>query len=81
MVQSNSCDSDPAISVVVPVRNEAGNIAPLVAEVEAALEGRHASTKNTPINGTSDEKRILTRHGHTFRRTNRSDDRDLSRAH
>jgi len=40
MVQSHSCDSNPAISVVVPVRNEAGNIAPLVAEVEAALEGR-----------------------------------------
>jgi dolichol-phosphate mannosyltransferase len=32
--------SDPAISVVVPVRNEAGNIAPLVAEIAAALTGR-----------------------------------------
>jgi dolichol-phosphate mannosyltransferase len=32
--------SDPAISVVVPVRNEAGNIAPLVAEIAAALAGR-----------------------------------------
>jgi glycosyltransferase involved in cell wall biosynthesis len=30
----------PAISVVVPVRNEAGNIAPLVAEIAAALAGR-----------------------------------------
>jgi dolichol-phosphate mannosyltransferase len=29
----------PAVSVVVPVRNEAGNIAPLVAEIEAALGG------------------------------------------
>lgn len=28
----------PAISVVVPVRNEAGNIAPLVAEIAAALQ-------------------------------------------
>lgn len=28
---------DPAVSVVVPVRNEAGNIAPLVAEIAAAL--------------------------------------------
>src|SRR5712691_1044544 len=27
----------PAVSVVVPVRNEAGNIAPLVAEIAAAL--------------------------------------------
>ena len=30
----------PAISVVVPVKNEAGNIAPLVAEIAAALQGR-----------------------------------------
>ena len=30
----------PAIAVVVPVRNEAGNIAPLVGEIEAALSGR-----------------------------------------
>lgn len=28
------------VSVVVPVRNEAGNIAPLIAEIEAALTGR-----------------------------------------
>jgi dolichol-phosphate mannosyltransferase len=32
---------DPAISVVVPVRNEAGNVAPLVAEIAAALQGRN----------------------------------------
>lgn len=30
---------DPAVSVVVPVRNEAGNIAPLVAEIAKALDG------------------------------------------
>lgn len=30
----------PAVSVVVPVRNEAGNIAPLVDEIAAALAGR-----------------------------------------
>lgn len=30
----------PAVSVVIPVRNEAGNIAPLVAEIAAALAGR-----------------------------------------
>ncbi|MGE3145304.1 MAG: glycosyltransferase family 2 protein [Pseudorhodoplanes sp.] len=30
----------PDISVVVPVRNEAGNIAPLVSEIAAALTGR-----------------------------------------
>ena len=32
--------SNPAVSVVVPVRNEAGNVAPLVAEIAAALAGR-----------------------------------------
>jgi glycosyltransferase involved in cell wall biosynthesis len=30
----------PAISIIVPVRNEAGNVAPLVAEIAAALAGR-----------------------------------------
>jgi glycosyltransferase involved in cell wall biosynthesis len=30
----------PAISVVVPVRNEAGNVAPLIGEIAAALAGR-----------------------------------------
>ena len=29
----------PAVSVVVPVRNEAGNVAPLIAEIAAALDG------------------------------------------
>src|SRR5215469_131119 len=29
----------PLVSVVVPVKNEAGNIAPLVAEIDAALAG------------------------------------------
>ncbi len=32
--------NNPAVSVVVPVRNEAGNIAPLVAEIAAALQGQ-----------------------------------------
>jgi len=31
--------NDPAVTVVVPVRNEAGNIAPLVTEIAAALDG------------------------------------------
>src|SRR6202044_1401649 len=30
--------SGPAISVVVPVRNEAGNVAPLIGEIAAALQ-------------------------------------------
>jgi dolichol-phosphate mannosyltransferase len=38
MLQRN--DLPPAVSVVVPVRNEAGNIAPLLAELVAALAGR-----------------------------------------
>jgi len=32
--------NNPAVSVVVPVRNEAGNIAPLVAEIASALTGQ-----------------------------------------
>jgi dolichol-phosphate mannosyltransferase len=40
MVQGNTRVSNPAISVVVPVRNEAGNVALLVAEIEAALNDR-----------------------------------------
>ncbi|HEX3505812.1 MAG TPA: glycosyltransferase family 2 protein [Xanthobacteraceae bacterium] len=36
----NSGPDGPAISVVVPVRNEAGNIAPLVGEIAAALAAR-----------------------------------------
>jgi glycosyltransferase involved in cell wall biosynthesis len=32
--------NDPAVAVVVPVRNEAGNIDPLVAEIAAALDGQ-----------------------------------------
>src|ERR1700723_318244 len=41
MPQSNGqSPNNPAISVIVPVRNEAGNVAPLVAEIAAALQGR-----------------------------------------
>ena len=32
--------NEPAVSVVVPVRNEAGNVAPLVGEIAAALNGQ-----------------------------------------
>jgi dolichol-phosphate mannosyltransferase len=32
-------EAAPSVSVVVPVKNEAGNIAPLVAEIERALAG------------------------------------------
>src|SRR4051812_5831128 len=42
-MSTDSSSSDAAavdVSVVVPVRNEAGNIAPLIAEIAAALDGR-----------------------------------------
>ncbi len=34
--------SPPSVSIVVPVRNEADNIAPLIAEITTALDGRWA---------------------------------------
>ncbi|MBX9829696.1 MAG: glycosyltransferase family 2 protein [Xanthobacteraceae bacterium] len=37
---SDALTHPPAVSVIVPVRNEAGNIAPLVEEIAAALSGR-----------------------------------------
>jgi dolichol-phosphate mannosyltransferase len=40
MAASSGREPNPELSVVVPVRNEAGNIAPLVNEIAAALGGR-----------------------------------------
>ncbi len=40
MNERDTTRSDPAVSIVVPVRNEAGNIAPLVAEIAKALAGQ-----------------------------------------
>lgn len=45
MERTNTMSSDagavvPAVSIVVPVRNEADNVAPLVGEIVAALDGR-----------------------------------------
>ena len=37
-----SDSNSPAVSIVVPVRNEADNVAPLIAEIAAALDGRWA---------------------------------------
>ena len=38
----SSDPTDVAVSIVVPVRNEAGNVAPLIAEIATALDGRWA---------------------------------------
>ncbi len=55
---------DPVVSVVVPVRNEAGNIAPLVAEIAAALDGKFpfeaVYVDDGSVDGTADElKRLM----------------------
>jgi len=46
--------NDPAVSVVVPVRNEAGNVAPLVAEIAKALDGQWAFEVVYVNDGSSD---------------------------
>lgn len=48
-------DAAPAVSVVVPVRNEAGNIAPLVSEIAAALDGRWSFEIVYVNDGSTDE--------------------------
>jgi dolichol-phosphate mannosyltransferase len=58
---------DPAVSVVVPVRNEAGNIALLVAEIAKALEGQWSFEVVYVDDGSSDGteaelKRLMTQH-------------------
>ena len=55
-------DGAPAIAVVVPVRNEAGNVAPLVAEIAAALDGRAFEivyVDDGSVDGTDAELREL----------------------
>jgi dolichol-phosphate mannosyltransferase len=44
----------PVLSVVVPVRNEADNIIPLIEEIHAALEGAHAFEVIYVNDGSSD---------------------------
>jgi len=45
----------PAVSVVVPVRNEAGNIAPLVTEIAASLD-KHATFEIIYVNDGSNDR-------------------------
>lgn len=42
MSETSTPTTGPQVSVIVPVRNEAGNVAPLVNEISAALHGRWA---------------------------------------
>jgi dolichol-phosphate mannosyltransferase len=51
----------PAVSVIVPVRNEAENIAPLVAEIAAALAGRAFEVIYVNDGSTDDTAAELTR--------------------
>jgi len=58
---------DPAVSVVVPVRNEAGNIAPLVTEIATALNGQWPFEVIYVDDGSSDATgaelaQLMTRH-------------------
>jgi dolichol-phosphate mannosyltransferase len=62
MSEPSAPDREPAVTVVVPVRNEAGNIAPLVAEIEAALSGRPFEivyVNDGSGDGTEEELRLL----------------------
>jgi dolichol-phosphate mannosyltransferase len=59
--------NEPAVSVVVPVRNEAGNVAPLVNEIARALEGQWAFEVVYVNDGSSDGteaelKRLMAQH-------------------
>jgi dolichol-phosphate mannosyltransferase len=59
---SDASTNAPAVSVVVPMRNEAGNVAPLVAEIAAALSGRRfevVCVNDGSTDGTETELRGL----------------------
>jgi glycosyltransferase involved in cell wall biosynthesis len=51
---SQASTFNPAVTVIVPVKNEAGNVAPLVAEIAAALDGRWIFEVTYVNDGSSD---------------------------
>jgi dolichol-phosphate mannosyltransferase len=53
-----SSESPVAVSVVVPVRNEAGNITPLITEIAAALDGSWAYEIIYVNDGSTDETAV-----------------------
>lgn len=60
-------NNEPAVSVVVPVRNEAGNIAPLIGEIARALDGQWTFEVVYVDDGSSDGteaelKRLMAQH-------------------
>jgi len=55
MSESSASGAPPAVSVVVPVRNEAGNIAPLVTEIATAL-GKGPSFEIVYVNDGSTDR-------------------------
>ena len=57
MSETSTRATAPAVSVVVPVRNEAGNVAPLVNEIFTALEGRWSFEVVYVNDGSSDGTR------------------------
>ncbi len=62
-----SVNESPKVSIVVPVRNETGNIAPLVAEIAAALDGKWrfeiVYINDGSTDGTDAElKRLMAKH-------------------
>ncbi|MCZ8099886.1 MAG: glycosyltransferase family 2 protein [Burkholderiales bacterium] len=54
-VSSTPLSRQPLVTVVVPVRNEAGNVAPLVGEIEAALASLGAFEVVYVDDGSTDE--------------------------
>ena len=63
---SDTSPQSPEVTVVVPVRNEAGNVAPLVGEIAAALAGRRFEVvyvNDGSSDGTEAElKRLMAEH-------------------